>query len=79
MTLSVRVAARADEVPPALWEVGFAPPLEGVWWYRGLEASGLEDQFSFSYAVVEDEGRPVALAPMFIADIPMEMVAPEWV
>jgi hypothetical protein len=76
MSLTVRVVARADEVPPILWSEGFAPPVEGVWWYRGLEQSGLEDQFTFSYAIVEDEGRPVALAPMFIADIPIELVVP---
>lgn len=76
MSLTVRVVARAEDVPAELWAAGFAPPLEGVWWYRTLERSGLEDQFTFSYAMVEDEGRPVALAPMFVADIPIELVVP---
>ncbi len=77
MSLTVRVVARADGAPPALWAAGFAPPLEGVWWYRGLETSGLEAQFTFRYAVVEEDGRPLALAPLFFTDIPIELVVPD--
>lgn len=77
MSLTVRFVAGADEVPTELWAEGFPPPLEGVWWYRALEQSGLEGQFTFRYAVVEAAGRPVALAPLFLADVPMELVAPE--
>jgi hypothetical protein len=76
MSLRVRLVARADEAPAELWAAGFGPPLEGPWWYRGLEASGLEEQFTFLYAIVEDDGRPVGLAPLFVADIPMELVVP---
>jgi hypothetical protein len=76
VTLSVRFVERCDAVPAVLWEAGFGPPLEGVWWYRALEQSDLEEQFTFYYAVVERDGRPVALAPMFLADVPMALVAP---
>ena len=77
MTLSVRTVQHASEVPGLLWDEGFAPPLEGRWWYEVLEQSGLEDQFTFLYAVVERDGSPVALAPMFVADVPIELVVPE--
>ncbi len=77
MTYSVRVVPRAAEAPAALWEAGFAPPLEGRWWYETLEEGGLADQFTFLYAVVERDGRPVGLAPMFVADVPVELVVPD--
>ena len=77
MTYSVRVVTRAADAPAALWEAGFAPPLEGRWWYETLEEGGLADQFTFLYAVVERDGRPVGLAPMFVADVPVELVVPD--
>lgn len=77
MSLSVRLVSHHDQVPAELWAAGFNSPLEGEWWYRALEASQLEDQFTFLYAVIEDDGAPVALAPMFLTDVPMELVAPE--
>lgn len=77
MSLAIRLVAHHQEAPAALWTEGFAPPLEGEWWYRALEASQLEDQFTFYYAVIEDDGVAVGLAPLFLADVPMELVAPE--
>ncbi|MBF0421770.1 MAG: GNAT family N-acetyltransferase [Magnetococcales bacterium] len=62
-----------------LWEVCFPPPLEGQWWYRSLEQAGLEDQFRFMYAVVQWLGQPVAIAPVFIMDVPLSILAPPWV
>jgi hypothetical protein len=76
MSYEVRVVGRAADAPAALWEQGFAPPLEGRWWYELLERSGLEDQFTFSYAVIFKGDRAVGLAPMFTADVPMEIVVP---
>ncbi len=73
----MRIVHHAAEVPQRLWEQGFAAPLEGRWWYETLERSGLEDQFTFLYGVVERAGTPVALAPMFVADVPIELVVPE--
>ena len=77
MTYTVRTVRRADDAPQALWDFGFSPPTEGKWWYEVFEQSGLEDQFEFLYAIVEREGRPVGLAPMFVADVPIELVVPE--
>ena len=77
MTYSVRTVSRAEEAPQSLWDEGFAPPVEGKWWYEVFEQSGLEDQFEFLYAIVERDGHPVGLAPMFVADVPIELVVPD--
>ena len=77
MTYLVRTVRRAQDAPQALWEYGFAPPIEGKWWYEVFEQSGLEDQFEFLYAIVERDGRAVGLAPMFVADVPIELVVPD--
>jgi len=69
---------RADDLPATLWAETFAPPLEGLWWYRALERSRLEDQFRFLYAQLADtEGQPVGIAPCFVMDVPLEMFVPE--
>jgi hypothetical protein len=67
---------RAADVPATLWERCFAPPLEGEWWYRALERSGLEDQFRFRYLVLSQDGVAVGLAPVFLMDVPMRLVVP---
>lgn len=64
------------EIPTALWEACLPPPLEGRWWYEALEQSGLEDQFVFRYALLRDGDRPVGIAPLFLMDVPLEIVAP---
>ena len=72
----VRWVSSVDDVPAALWEQCFPPPLEGRWWYEALEKSGLGSQFQFSYGVVEAGGRPVAVAPAFLTEVPIDLVAP---
>ncbi len=79
--LAVRFVDDCDAIPAALWEATFQPPREGVWWYRTLQQSGLEEQFRFFYAVLEQtqedgQPQPVGIAPCFIADIPLETVVP---
>jgi hypothetical protein len=73
---SVDFVDLAAQVPQGLWDACFAPPLEGRWWYESLERSGLEDQFTFFYAVIRKAGEPVGLAPTFLMDVPIELVAP---
>ncbi len=65
------------EIPPALWEACLPPPLEGRWWYEALEQSGLEDQFVFRYALLREGDRPVGIAPLFLMDVPLELVVPQ--
>ena len=73
---SVRFVQSESQIDPALWDACFAPPLEGRWWYSTLEQCGLEDQFSFLYGVLHRDGIPVGIAPAFVMDFPVALVAP---
>jgi uncharacterized protein len=75
-TISIQWAPSADEIPDTLWDACFPPPLEGYWRYHALERCGIDDQFSFAYAVIEKSGRRVGIAPTFIMDLPIDLVAP---
>ncbi|MBF0419053.1 MAG: hypothetical protein HQL78_02690 [Magnetococcales bacterium] len=68
----------ADDIPESMWDMCFPPPLEGRWWYKALELSGLDDQFQFQYGVVSHADRAVAIAPVFIMDVPITILAPPW-
>jgi len=67
---------RADDVPASLWRQLFAPPVEGDWWYRALERSGLDDQFRFRYLLLKQGIDTVGLVPVFLMDVPMRLVVP---
>ena len=75
-TLSVRWVSSVEDIPLDLWARCFAPPLEGPWWYRTLDRSGLESQFTFAYAIIERGFDPVGIAPAFLMDVPIDLVAP---
>jgi len=80
--ISLRFVDSCDAIPESLWQACFPPPHEGLWWYRALQDSGLEEQFTFFYGVIEaaDEHgamRPVGIAPCFLADVPLETVVPK--
>lgn len=80
--ISVRFLDDCDAIPATLWESCYAPPREGVWWYRALQNCGIASQFTFIYGLIEvtesaGERRPVGIAPCFLADVPMELVVPE--
>lgn len=74
---SVGFASSASEIDTALWESCFPPPLEGRWWYETLEQSRLEDQFSFLYAVIRQDDVAVGIAPAFVMNFPVSLVAPD--
>lgn len=75
-TIEVRWVASVEDAPRRDWEAFFPPPVEGWWWYAALEKSGLESQFQFSYGLVESAGKLLAIAPAFVMDVPMDLVAP---
>ncbi len=77
MAITVRWVQTVDAVPATLWAACFAPPLEGRWWYAAMEASGLDDQFTFACAVIDRDGQPVGLAPTFLMDVPLDVIAPD--
>jgi uncharacterized protein len=70
---------RAEDIEESVWRQCFRQPLEGHFWYQTLEASGLEDQFAFSYAQIQMGGKPVGIAPCFLHDVPITLVAPPFV
>jgi len=74
--LAVRWVPSEADVPEWLWSECFAPTLEGRWWYAALERAGLDDQFEFLYGIVEDRGQPVGIVPVFLMDVPLDLVAP---
>jgi hypothetical protein len=74
--LSVRFVESEAQIPAALWEQCFPPSLEGRWWYQTLEASRLEDQFTFLYAVIHAGAEPVGIAPAFVMRVPLGIVLP---
>ncbi|HEX9396338.1 MAG TPA: GNAT family N-acetyltransferase [Burkholderiales bacterium] len=75
---SIRFVASEAQIDSSLWQACFAPPLEGRWWYSALEKSGLDDQFAFLYGVILRGGTPVGIAPAFVMDFPVALVAPDW-
>jgi len=74
---SVSFARSASDIDSALWEACFPPPLEGRWWYETLERSHLDDQFTFLYAVISRDGTPTGIAPAFVMNFPVSLVAPD--
>lgn len=75
-TITVQFVASESEIPDELWDAVFPAPLEGRWWYRMLENSGINDQFRFSYGVISVDSSPIGIAPVFIMDAPVDLVMP---
>jgi hypothetical protein len=67
----------ASQIPNGLWGACFQPPAEGRWWYESLDQSGIEDQFTFLYALINHFGSSVGIAPAFLMDVPVDQVAPQ--
>jgi len=84
--LTVEWVRSESEIAPDVWKRCFPLEVEGRWWYKALELSGLQDQFQFYYAVVYANGpianeqtanEPIAIAPCFVMDIPLSILVPE--
>lgn len=76
MNYEVKWVNSVSEISSELWEICFPSPYEGRWWYAALELCGLQDQFTFLYAVVSDHSGPIAIAPAFVMNVPMRLVLP---
>ncbi len=74
--VQVAFVDRMEAIGDAVWNECFRPPLEGRFWYHTLEACGLESQFGFHYALLSAGGRPVGIAPCFLHDVRVSLVAP---
>jgi hypothetical protein len=64
------------DIEPELWGRCFTAPLEGLFWYETLETCGLTDQFKFGYALIKSGQETVGIAPCFVHDVPISLVAP---
>jgi len=76
-SLRVEFVESASLICSELWETCFPSPLEGRWWYDTLERAGLSEQFTFFYAVIHERTRPVGIAPIFLMNLPLSVVAPD--
>ena len=74
--LSLEWLNSESQIPQALWDRCFPAPYEGQWWYRSLECAHLEEQFTLTYGLISLNGEPIAIAPAFIMDVPIELVMP---
>ncbi|CAM8345791.1 BioF2-like, acetyltransferase domain containing protein [Candidatus Methylopumilus universalis] len=74
--LSLEWLNSESQIPQALWDTCFPAPYEGQWWYRSLECAHLEEQFTFTYGLISLNGEPIAIAPAFVKDVPIELVMP---
>lgn len=74
--VQITLVRRCDEIDDRLWELCFPAPLEGRFWYRTLETSNLESQFEFAYGVIAARGQTIGIAPCFVHNVPMSLVAP---
>jgi len=68
---------KASQIPSDLWDACFQPPAAGRWWYETLDQSGIEDQFTFFYALIKHLGCPVGIAPIFVMDVAVDQVGRE--
>ncbi len=74
--LSLEWLNSESQIPQALWDSCFPSPYEGQWWYRSLECAHLEEQFTFTYGLISFNGEPIAIAPAFVMNVPIELVMP---
>jgi hypothetical protein len=74
--VQVEFVASFQEIDTALWQKCFPPNLEGRFWYQTLETSGLEDQFTFRYALIKAKGEAIGIVPCFVHNVPISLVAP---
>lgn len=74
--LTLEFTGSEADIPQDLWRECFPPPLEGRWWYAALENSELGNQFTFLYAIIRDNGRPVGIAPLFTMRADIALIVP---
>jgi hypothetical protein len=68
---------RTKDIPDAVWADCFGLPHEGLFWFRALEAAGIENQFTFFFGLLHDGGAPIGIVPAFVFDLPLALVLPD--
>ena len=76
MAIEIQFVESYKDIAPDLWAACFPLPLEGLFWYETLETCGLSDQFEFFYALIKNGQETIGIAPCFIHNVPMSLVAP---
>ena len=76
MAVEIQFVSSYSDIDESLWAGCFPHPLEGRFWYETLESCGLQDQFEFFYALIRDGDRNIGIAPCFVHNVPMSLVAP---
>lgn len=65
--LEARVFESIEQIGREAWSAACPGTLEGYDYIEAVEAAGLPG-FAWRYVMVEDDGRPVAAAPLFLTD-----------
>lgn len=68
---------RSQDIPETVWADCFAPPHEGLFWFRALEEAGIGDQFTFFFGALRHGGATVGIVPAFLFDLPLALVLPD--
>ncbi len=76
MSIQIEFVDSCKDIDRDLWDRSFPLTVEGWFWYETLESCGLEDQFKFTYALIKRDQEYVGVAPCFVHDLPMSLVAP---
>jgi hypothetical protein len=76
MRLGLTWHHRTSDLPGSLWRDCFSAPREGLFWYRALESGKLEAQFTLLFGLLHNDGLPIGIVPVFIFDLPLELVMP---
>lgn len=75
---SIKWVNSAAEITPVLWKNCFPEStVVGEWWYRILEQSHLEPQFKFQYAIIMHQNQEIGIAPVFTANVPLDLMLPK--
>ncbi len=74
--LSLEWLNSESQIPQAIWDICFPPPYESQWWYRSLECSHLEKQFTLTYGLISYINEPIAIVPAFVMEVPIDFMMP---
>ena len=76
MSLKMTWHDRTSAIPNWLWRECFAPPKQGLFWFRALELGTYKDQFQLLFGLLSVDDAPIGIVPAFIFDLPLELVMP---
>ena len=63
------------DIDAAAWQRFLAPPRQGLFWFKALEA-GTGSQFAYWYGLVRQGAMIAGIVPAFLFDVPLELILP---